>query len=181
MNTCENIGFKKAPKMLFLAVCLSFCQSLSAEIDLGTSTLEEIQQALKNKTPGYDAASFTSAAFKSRRIDVLKLCWETPGTSYYFIPALQNLPESPFKQDMLVMLLKSSSGQWLNGPNGGFAITIQNALAKDFLPMIRKHLPDTPIDFEVIATPERRLKLAQELETVVQRIRSREAESERKN
>lgn len=169
MSTIKGIICRVAANVLFVTASLAFCQQLRGDIDVGKSSLEEIHQALKNKVPGYDAASFTSAAFKSRRIDILKLCWETPGTSYYFMPALQSLPDSPYKQDVLVMLLKSPSGQWMNGPSMGLSTTITSALAKDFLPMVQKYLPDTPVDFQVIATPERRLKLAEELEVAMRK------------
>ena len=133
--------------------------------DFGAMSLPEATEAIKNASTGEKALQFTTAAFASRRMDLLKLCSETPYTWAQFLDGLKALPASPFKQELLIMMLRNPSAAWPDpGPSFLRPAIAGAGLGDALVPMIRECFPKTTVTAEMLVSRKERLRIATELE-----------------
>jgi hypothetical protein len=137
--------------------------------DVAEMTLPEagarLEQVYNAAAPARD---FVRAAIVAKRLDILELCWEKIPFGVIegrFLDELEKLTDSDFKNRMLLIVLKGSSTNVRYEDDGmRDHWRARQAFASAFLPMIRRTLPDVPLDYESISTREKRLVMARKME-----------------
>ena len=111
---------------------------------------------------------FAASAIESKRSELLKLCFENNSVNFAFDYAVSKMPDSPYKEELMLMMLKNPSLFWdrhadIQRYPGHLNIDKTSA---PFRALIGKYLPNQPIDDGMIATRETRSRLAEKIETV---------------
>ena len=154
--------------LCLLAVIVMYPAYVSAD-GVGRMTLEEAVSKFKQidnaSAPTHD---FIKEAIAAQRLDILQYCWEKVqggGMTEHFLDELKILPDSKVKNGMVLIILKSPTTNLLyaDNPTENYFYT-RIAFAKSLLTMIRKTIPDVPLDYEFISTYEKRLTLARAME-----------------
>lgn len=140
----------------------------SAVSELGSKNLDDLKQTADKLVGGSDAAEFTQAAFASKRMDFLELCWATRSCMRVFLEELQEIDDIEFRDRLVLMMLRCPDRRaWLDENGGGLLGGGQDVLASIMQRLIRDHLPDFSSSYERISSLERRRKLADELEVII--------------
>lgn len=129
--------------------------------------------ALGASASGVTAHRFSEAVLKAERMDLIELCYETRVVAPYLALGIRETPAGPFKNKLLLMILRNANKSW---PPPEPAVRVYEGpttelerigLTNSVIGMVRAYLPDTPLDYNLISTPEARHKLAAEYEAAV--------------
>ena len=147
---------------------------LGAEVPLPPSEFAKL--SLADAAKAVDApevnhtlrTAYAAAAIESKRSDLVTFCFENPLMDTSFDYAVSKLPDSPYKEEVMLMMLRGDSPFWdrlryLMRYPGHLNIDKTSA---PFRALIKKYLPNLPIDDGLISTRETRSKLADKIEGV---------------
>ncbi len=121
---------------------------------LRTSAEEAAETSLKNFQKEVEAAGkggqasfeICEGSFASRRVDFVQVCWEAH-TPFQFRDAFRKQPEGPFKDAVVLMMLRTASA-WLDEgldiDTGGVAVH-HEALGNLITPEIVRYLPASEV------------------------------------
>lgn len=135
--------------------------------DIGLMDLAEASEAIKEAERAAGPASrFVGAAIAAGRKDVLTICWnETTYCRHFLFQDLKELPDSRLKNEILLIILKSPRTNLLyNDTPFRSSETARRAFAGSFIPMLQKTLPAIPVNYDSVATLDKRLVLAAAME-----------------
>ena len=137
---------------------------------LSEMSISEIKAAaLESDNVASTAHKFTEEAIAAEREDIFAICWDsTTYCRHFLMDAFDTLPDGKAKNAILLAILKSPITNLLyaDSPMRGYAPARKN-LAEMVIPALRKTVPDVPIDYDQISTLEKRLKLAEAMETAL--------------
>ena len=125
-----------------------------------------IEEAMKPELLKEHRDEFVDAAFETKRMDLLQLCWKTDYVAIRYKMNLEGMPDSPFRDQILLMMLRTESHDaWLDTLGlEDYLSLMQHGLAHWLIPLLKHRLPDLPVEFATISTSERRLKIAEDYE-----------------
>jgi len=141
--------------------------SLNAAMDFSSMPIEKVREMIKVALPGDSSDEVVNASLESRRFDVILACYDSVPVSSLLSQKVLFMEDCYLKGQLLVMELLHGKS-WDDG-HPLRANNRQIAQAQLFLPMVRLYLADTPIDYAVISSPERRKALAEKLEAAVKK------------
>jgi hypothetical protein len=156
------------PALAFLSsVFTLLAQEPLTPTEFGKSSIAEAEKAVRvaalNPTL---LAGYAAAAVESRRPELAAFCFENPQTNHAFDFAVSKLPNSPYKEELMLMMLRSGVPFWAGlSEIGRFPghLNIDKTSAP-FRALIEKYLPDMPLDDGLISTREARSRLADRIE-----------------
>jgi hypothetical protein len=128
-------------------------------------TVTEAEQYLRQPLNGEQASKFVHALFEARRLDLIKVAWlgsSSGGSSGWVVDEVAGLPESPFKEDVLLLMLKTDSFRWPDVVPYGSRGILENT--EPYTALIRKYLPNVEPTLRLIDTRDARLKLVARIE-----------------
>lgn len=131
--------------------------------DFGSLPLDEAERRINSTSYGDLQAAFAQEALRSKRIDLVQLCFRKQNTVPFIVDAIKELPDSPYKNQVVLMMLRTPSpAYWpteaLVGSRGAVF------LDEPFISALIKYLPDLELRRDTLATQQRRLKIASDLE-----------------
>lgn len=127
--------------------------------------IEKVRDIIGALAPGYPGDEVVEAALKSRRQDVIVVCMDVFETSATLSHKVWKMEDCNLKGQLLVLKLRH--GKFWEDGIPLQKMNQQSMQANFFLPMVRQYLPETPIDYATISSPERRKALAERLEVAV--------------
>jgi len=155
---------------LFLA-----SSALGQQVTLNSSEFADLQP--DQATTILDTANdlqqvneYLDSSIKSGRSDLVKVFFEHRHTSYLVPPKISALPDSPLKDSMVIMMLRSESlvawdADGSREPWIGSTAPRMYVVVEPFRSMIKKYLPlRSPDDTSVLYPRKSRLALAADLE-----------------
>ncbi len=107
-------------------------------------------------------SNFCGRAFASRRLDLVEACF-IPALIYPFCATLRNEPESKFKDQVVLMMLRGPSETWQDftaDQGADFSANHQQNVATLMLPSLRRYLPPDQLSIERFYSKKARLELA---------------------
>lgn len=146
-------------------------EAYSAEFS--SITVSEAREALRG-TEGFTekTLAFIDGAIKAKRIDVLAMGYneQVALTEYYLLKRLFEMPDCELKIDLVLIVLKSPITNALMEDNpGGSNEGARVYFTESMMPIIRKTLPDVPVEYNQISSLEKRIKLAASMEKALGR------------
>lgn len=166
-------------RLLFYAILIAFVAILNSASgrDLSMDQFEQLpsEEALKlymssNENPSYQKEMLRSA-LRQRKIELSALFFQNYSSLDDFIETVNEILDSEFKNEVVVMMLRTESGFWPIDPpieNGSRGVIYENA-REPFVGTISKYFPALPINEELFSKRSNRLKLAAELESAMAR------------
>ena len=152
-----------------LVVLALFSSALFAETQPNDFSEISVSEAriIASKVDGMGGAAdaFIKAAMKAGRVEIMSICWEDNYLAALFGPMWESLPDDRFKDRMVSYYLRNSRVSWPD--EGGNLLRTRSGIdgtVRRWIPPLRKYLPDLPMDYSVLATREKRLKLADEFD-----------------
>jgi len=132
--------------------------------------LEEAQKAIDTSEGEQPKLDFADAALRAKRMDLIELCFKNPLTMWNIRDGVVALASSPFKEQVVLMMLTSESPFW--APDGhSFQSPLElGRMREPFVSVIKKYMPDVKLSEDLLKTRSARLKLAADIET---RIKAR--------
>ena len=140
---------------------------LYADLDFSSMPIAEVRKIISAATYSGSGHEAADAALKSRRTEVILACFESFEVRSLLSQKVWSMEDCYLKGQMLGIQLRHGRG-WEDGSLLQ-KMNQQAVQAQFFLPMVRQYLPDTPIDYEVISSPERRIALADKLEAAAKK------------
>ena len=126
----------------------------------------EAREAVKLTNTGEKSLQFFEAAMKSGRVEIIEVWWETAYTHGWLSEAVITMPDSPLKDRLVSRYLRNPRIAWpTESPVAMRMEMYRTGTIRFMIPLVRRYLPDTPMNFSVIATREKRLKLADAFDT----------------
>ena len=175
-----NNGIRKAQSNLFFCLTLFIIGAFLTLQIFGQTIAERAQMKalpavkvwelyVENAEHPKVRAEIFDAMFKDERIDVITFFFYQYYTLDNILEAVVRLPDSEYKNKIVLTLLRGSSAFWLNEDpvyDGSRGATYNNAV-EPFVGVIRKYLPETVIDEKLFSTKAGRLKLAADIESAM--------------
>ena len=125
-------------------------------------TIAEAEQFLLQTSGGPETHDFVLAAFEAKRLDLVKVGWRSSSSHSWIRDEAPLLPDSPFKEDVSLLMLRTDSRYWAYlttyGSSGIFETT------EPFTTLIRKYLPKVEPTLNLINTRATRLGLVAQIE-----------------
>ena len=137
--------------------------------DVSQISLEDARRELADMDT-IQRRDFCEAAFKAERIDLLDLCMVTPSGAGYIHYYMSKMPDSPFRRELILWWLRTPLRRWPDNPLDIRVDMERRGAVDSITEYVGAYLPDTPITWEVIGSPERRLQLADAFEAAVARV-----------
>ena len=147
---------------------------LSAETPLSPAGFAKL--SLEDAAKAIDAAKsnyllltdYAAASIESKRFDLAAVCFEDPRMDGWFAQAVSKLPDSPYKEELMLMMLKSGSPFWdrlryISRYPGHLNI---DKTSTPFRAFIEKYLPTIRLDDSLFSTREGRSMVAVQIEEV---------------
>ncbi|MEO7099953.1 MAG: hypothetical protein ABI162_11365 [Luteolibacter sp.] len=130
--------------------------------EFASLSLDEALKISNHTTGGDRSTAYARAAVNSKRMDLIRACFTSSVTYWYIREAVAELPESPYKDSLTLMMLETRSAFWPYNyeRSGSFAVVIEID-QEPFGSFIKKWLPDRKFNKET--TPETRQQLADEI------------------
>lgn len=132
--------------------------------DFSTVSVEDaraIARGVDGSGMGDNIAAFIEAAMKSGRSDIMGLCWEHSAISSYFSRVFLKMPDSYLKNQLFSIRLRSTRKEWPEESLMRFrSATVEFGEVEFSVGILRKYIPDLPMDYSVMDSREKRLKLA---------------------
>lgn len=175
-----NNSFYKIALGLFLAVSALGQQAILSPSEFSTLPPKEADSRLTN----YDGSKgrkildeYLSSVIASGNIELVKVFLENRRTSYLVSAQISSLPDGPFRDAVVIMILRSESPTvWDNIPyeqRVGSKPLKNTMILEPFRTTIKKFLPQLALDDNTIFdSPKRRLKLVDELEAAMRQASS---------
>ena len=167
--------------LFFIAVAILASPSLTAQrepntVDLASLSVKQAEDLINNTGDGQIHLDLVTAAITSRRIDLIKLCFENHNTRGRLLEPVIQIKDEAFKDEIVLMMLRTKSAFWPHdNPFHPDGINSGIYLGEPFIDTIKRNLPDLPLspnlplNNDLIATHADRLKLAGELATVIEK------------
>lgn len=159
-----------------LASQLLIAQRPSNAVELATLSLNEAKDLINNTEGAKIKRDLVAAAITSRRMDLIKLCFENHHTRGLFLESVIQIEDEAFKDQIVLMMLRTKSAFWPNDdPFHAGGINSGIYLGEPFIDTIKRNLPDLPLSpnlpmsSDLIATHAERLKLADRLAAVIEK------------
>lgn len=134
-----------------------------------TMNLEDAKRLL-NTSEGYKPLQeLVAAAFHAERMDLLQLCFENQLTCFAIRDGVKALPDSVYKDKLVLMMLKEASPYWpVDDPLFRWSSPELGGLMKEpFISVLKKNLPTIPLDESLLDNRAARLQLARKLEDAI--------------
>jgi hypothetical protein len=131
---------------------------------LPSAPLEEVRQIVQGINIGADAGKFEKYVLESNRMDLIGVSCLNRAVEQFLLEDIEKMPSDSKKVQILLLMLRTEeTDAWPDSPF--FGNHGQTMLTLSFLPLVKKFVPDTPLDYvEAISSHEKRLKLAGALE-----------------
>src|SRR4030095_14975039 len=139
---------------------LAVSQVKSPNIDFSTLTVSEAKELMKNGFSGEERQEFVGRVFESKRLDLVEVAWL--GLVIRMDDDIANLPDSSFKEDVLLLMLRTDSLNWPDAITFGLRGILENT--EPFTGLIKKYLPGVEPTVQLIATRQARLRLVAQIE-----------------
>lgn len=124
-------------------------------------SVTEAREVARAADTGTTAQQFFEAAMKSGRLEIIEVCWQGVYTQNLLSKAMTEMPDSPMKDQLVSRYLRNP---WIWWPSESLNVinleTPKSGEVQFIIPLVRHYLPDTLLDYSVISTREKRLKLA---------------------
>lgn len=152
---------------LFVSMWVSGFSQEVPPISFDTIKLEDAQRIINSIHGQKGLIDFAAAAVRTRRLDLIELCFRNQYTAGWVRNEIANLPDSAFKDEMTLMMLKTDSPLWppewlypgLRSPN--------RVILEPFASVAARHLPNISFDGSLLINRGARLQLAEEIETAI--------------
>ncbi len=115
---------------------------------------------------GINADAFVQAAIKSGRMELISLCWEDNYIASIFQDTFLRMPENHLRDRLFSMYFRSNKHHWpdenetlIYSGNQRFSMT------HFYVPILRKYNPELALDYSILNSREKRLKLADAYDT----------------
>lgn len=157
-------------QMFRAILCVALVSSSTDGKDMSQMSAADAYEELSKRGAAAEDREFVLEAIKHKRLDILAVCVDHPmgGARRYFGEELEKMPDSEFKNHMLLIILKSPLTNARLRPTAFKSDDRAGEyFAKWFIPMLNKTLPDVPVDYEVISTMEKRRVLARRMEAAL--------------
>ena len=160
-------------RFICLICCLAWVPArLHAGQNLGDAVFsrlsaEEAAEWIKKAESPAAWREYTSSALASRRLDLIKVCFEQPGTRYELRDEAGKISDQDqaFKDRIVLMMLRSESTYWpYEGMRAMMNPAMRHLMVEPFVTTIKTHLPKLPLTEELLSTRAARLTLAAQLE-----------------
>jgi hypothetical protein len=143
-----------------LTATIAVSQENISNSRFATMSVAEAQELSGESLSRDETDEFIRGVLDSKRIELIKVAWAKFGSRVG--DEVAKLPDSPFKEDVLLMMLKTDSYHWpdtiLYGSRGTLGTT------EPFTALIRKYFPRAEPTLSLIKTREARLQLVAEIE-----------------
>lgn len=162
-------------KLRFMALMMLTCSCLTAQqqpaaIDLASLSVNDAEYLANHTADGQIHLNLVAAAISSRRMDLIKLCFENQYTRAWLLEPVIQIKDEKFQDEIVLMMLKSKSPFWPNdNPFVAGGIYSGSSLREPFTSTIRRNLPDLVLSNDLISTYENRLKLAGDVTAVIEK------------
>jgi hypothetical protein len=151
-------------------------QQITTASDLASLSVHEAEELINHTADVQIHWDIVSAALSSRRIDLIKLCFENNYTRVRLFTSVtkfvdENLQDESFRDEIVLMMLKSKSPFWPHDDpfTSSNVLTPGSGLVEPFIATIKRNFPDLPLSYDLISTRAARLKLAGELAAVIEK------------
>lgn len=155
-------------------VAVGYSQANNGQIDYNTISLKEARDAIDAMEGQDSRRNFAIGALKSKRNDLIELCFQNQYTMGWIREDVRNMPASRFKDAMAVMMLKSDSPFW---PPDGFVIQGSRGLGsmvlEPFASVARAYFPNRVIDERDLKSRQARMNLARDIERAMKEAESK--------
>jgi hypothetical protein len=167
--------------LFFITIAILACPILPAQrepntIDLASLSVKQAEDLINNTEGGKIKRDLVTAAITSRRMDLIKLCFENYHTLGFFLEPVIQIEDKTFKDEIVLMILRTKSAFWPHdNPFHPGGIYSGIYLGEPFIDTIKRNLPDLPLSpnlplsNDLIATHAERLKLADRLAAVIEK------------
>ena len=157
---------------VLVTIISGFAQSHQVQnTDLQDMTADQLQTWIATTNGGQDSADIVEAVFVSGRQELIAKCYEFPVTAGRMLERVVDLPNSPHKDAIVVSILRSSSPYFPRKYNPNVGDVRKGSIApwpiEPFSSVIKKWLPDEPLNESIMNTPEARAVLATKLEAAI--------------
>ena len=157
---------------VLVTIISGFAQSHQVQnTDLQDMTADQLQTWIATTNGGQDSADIVEAVFVSGRQELIAKCYEFPVTAGLMLERVVDLPNSPHKDAIVVSILRSSSPYFPRKYNPNVGDVRKGSIApwpiEPFSSVIKKWLPDEPLNESIMNTPEARAVLATKLEAAI--------------
>ena len=135
------------------------------EEDFAALPVNEARAMIHANPVGQAHFKFSLAALQSRRWDLIQLCMDEPETTLAFQTESSKLDDTPFRDLIVLMMLRSTGAMWLPENHIGSRAAAQ--FPGPIGSAIHKYLPQVPLDPELVETRKSRLAIAADLEKAI--------------
>lgn len=123
-------------------------------------TVTEAEQLIEQSPTGPQIREFIYGALESERLDLAKVAWIRLGN--WLRNDISEMPDSRFKEDVLLMMLQTDCGYWPDTITYGSRGIISTT--EPFTPLIQKYLPDVKPSVSLLESRQARLRLVAQIE-----------------
>lgn len=167
--------------LFFMTIAILACSILRAQhepkiLGLASLSVEQAEDLINNTEGGKIKRDLVTAAITSRRMDLIKLCFENPHTRGRLLDPVIQIEDKTFKDQIVLMMLRTKSAFWPHdNPFYPSGVHLGFYLGEPFIDTIKRNLPDLPLSpnlpmsDDLIATHAARSKLADRLEAVIEK------------
>ena len=128
-------------------------------------SVAEARAAARLINTGMLARQFVDSALGSGKPEIIEVCWQEAATDLMLRDAMTKMPDSALKDQLVSRFLRKPVGWPSDSPLEWKGDLMRAGRVRFIIPLVQGHLPDTPMDFSVIATREKRLNLADAFDT----------------
>lgn len=137
-----------------------------SEKSVAMMSVTEAKDAARLADTGATALQFLEAAMKSGRLEIIEVCWQGGYTHNLLSEAVTEMPDSPIKDQLVSRFLRNPEIWWpSDSPYLMKMDMLRTGKVRFIIPLVRRYLPDTPRNYSVISTREKRLELADAFDT----------------
>lgn len=143
----------------------------AAPVPYEAMNMEQAEAFLKSAEGDKVLEAFVAAAFRSQRMDLLEIGFRNPSTCAKIRDGAAVLPESIYKDRLVLMMLKTASPYWpVDDPLfRRFPAGVVSLMREPFVSVLKKLLPETPLNDALLDNRAARLKLAAEVQAAIDR------------
>lgn len=150
---------------LLLSTMNAFAQAVPTVDEFASSTPENAIQTLNATESMERIEAYVRSAVASKRLDLIKACYENQYAWRSTQAAIAGLTESGFKNSLTIMMLKSGSHYWpLEGELIDGSQGLKPLMDEPFVGLIKQAMPNLQPSDALISTRSARMKLAADLE-----------------
>ena len=164
--------FIVTPLIILFAILNIFAQpEANMERFEKLSSQEALDLYMDSNEPPRLQSNMIRSAFRNKRTDLITMLFKRHPSFNELFKILNEMPGSDYKNSIVVIMLRTDSGFWYRPApplayDGFRGVEFENAI-EPFVGVIGKYLPSLPINQELFATKENRMKLAGDLEVAM--------------